>query len=128
MNIGLAFPLYAWLGIPGLALAFSLAYFVAAGLTLVVLHGRLDGIDGRRIATTVVKVAVAGVVGRRRQLGCRRAHRLVDTTVAAFAAVVGGAIVGRDRLPRARCASLRVEELASLTALVPGAPGPPRRV
>ena len=28
VNIALAFPLYAWLGIPGLALAFSLAYFV----------------------------------------------------------------------------------------------------
>ena len=31
VNIALAFPLYAWLGIPGLALAFSLAYFVGRG-------------------------------------------------------------------------------------------------
>ena len=30
VNIALAFPLYAWLGIPGLALAFALAYFVGA--------------------------------------------------------------------------------------------------
>ena len=31
VNIVLAFPLYAWLGIPGLALAFSLAYVVGVG-------------------------------------------------------------------------------------------------
>src|SRR5262249_27921083 len=32
VNVALAFPLYAWLGIPGLALAFSGAYLVASTL------------------------------------------------------------------------------------------------
>ena len=34
VNIALAFGLYAWLGVPGLALAFSIAYFVGAVVAL----------------------------------------------------------------------------------------------
>src|SRR5262249_36564904 len=59
VNIALAFPLYEWLGIPGLALAFSLAYYVGAALSLVVLHFDLHGIDGRRLASTVLRIVVA---------------------------------------------------------------------
>ena len=54
VNIALAFALYSWLGVPGLALAFSLAYFVAA---CVVARrrstGGSTGIDGPALATTV---------------------------------------------------------------------------
>jgi putative peptidoglycan lipid II flippase len=118
VNIALAFPLYAWLGIPGLALAFSLAYFVAAGLTLAVLRQRLDGIEGRRVATTIAKVVAAGlatgvvawVVGE--AIGW-------DTTASAVAAVVVGAGAGAA-VYLGLLAVLRVEELAALTALVPG--------
>src|SRR5262249_13598426 len=62
VNIALAFPLYAWLGIPGLALAFSIAYAVAAVVTLLVLKARLGGIDGARLASSLVRIVAAGVV------------------------------------------------------------------
>jgi putative peptidoglycan lipid II flippase len=121
VNIGLAFPLYAWLGIPGLALAFALAYFVGAALALFVLRERLGGIEGRRIATTVGKVLVAGAaVG-----GLSWAvSELVgwSSTFAAFAACVVGVLVG-GIVYLGLLALLRVEELASLTALIPGRRG-----
>src|SRR3954451_23640062 len=93
VNIALAFPLYAWLGVPGLALAFSLAYFVAAGLSLFVLHDRLGGIEGRRLAMTVTQVLIAGaaVAGVSWAVG-----ELIgwSSTLAAFASVIIGAIAG----------------------------------
>ena len=58
VNIALAFPLYAWLGIPGLALAFALAYFVAAVVTLGVL--RAPARRHRRRAARVVARADRG--------------------------------------------------------------------
>ena len=122
VNIGLAFPLYAWLGIPGLALAFSLAYFVAAGLTLFVLHDRLGGIDGRRIATTIVKVVDRRRRGHRRQLGRRRAHRMGhDASKPSPRSSSAPSRPGSST--SALLAVLRVEELASLTALIPGRRG-----
>jgi putative peptidoglycan lipid II flippase len=62
VNIALAFPLYAWLGIPGLALAFAISYFVAAIVTLGVLRVRLGGIDGARVASSLTRIVAAGVV------------------------------------------------------------------
>jgi putative peptidoglycan lipid II flippase len=121
VNIGLAFPLYAWLGVPGLALAFSLAYFVGAGLALFVLHDRLDGIEGRRIATTVAKVLAAGAV----VAGVSWAvSELVGwtTTFEAFTAVIVGTLAA-GIVYLGLLALLRVEELATLTALVPGRRG-----
>jgi putative peptidoglycan lipid II flippase len=121
VNIGLAFPLYAWLGVPGLALAFSLAYFVGAGLALFVLHDRLGGIEGRRIATTVAKVLAAGaaVAGLSWAVG-----ELVGwtTTFEAFTAVIVGTLAA-GIVYLGLLALLRVEELATLTALVPGRRG-----
>jgi putative peptidoglycan lipid II flippase len=118
VNIALAFPLYAWLGIPGLALAFSLAYFAGAGLSLFVLHERLGGIEGRRIATTIAKVLAAGAVvaGLSWAIG-----ELVgwSSTFAAFTAVIVGTLVSAV-VYLGLLALLRVEELASLTALIPG--------
>jgi putative peptidoglycan lipid II flippase len=118
VNIALAFPLYAWLGIPGLALAFSLAYFVAAGLTLAVLRQRLDGIEGRRIATTITKVVAAGLVTGVVAWVLGEAIGW-DTTASAVAAVVVGVGVGAA-VYLGLLAVLRVEELATLTALLPG--------
>ena len=76
VNIVLAFPLYAWLGIPGLALAFSLAYFVGVGVALFVLQRDLHGIDGPRLAATIAKVVDRSGGGRRRHLGDLPRHRL----------------------------------------------------
>ena len=121
VNIGLAFPLYAWLGIPGLALAFALAYFVGAALALFVLHDRLGGIEGRRIATTIGKALVAGaaVAG-----SSWAVSELIgwSSTLAAFVACVVGVVVG-GIVYLGLLALLRVEELTTLTALIPGRGG-----
>jgi putative peptidoglycan lipid II flippase len=117
VNIALAFPLYAWLGIPGLALAFALAYFAGAALTLFVLHVRLGSVDGTRMTVTITKVVVAGAVvgGVSWAVG-----ELVgwSSTGAAFASVVIGALVG-GAVYLGLLVLLRVDELTSLTALLP---------
>ncbi|MET0627183.1 MAG: murein biosynthesis integral membrane protein MurJ [Acidimicrobiia bacterium] len=116
VNIGLAFPLYAWLGIPGLALAFSLSYFVATAVTLVVLHLRLDGIDGRRLASTTIRAVVAGAAVAGLTWLVADTIGSTDTLDAVLATVVGavaGTIVYVVIL-----AVLRVEELRALISLV----------
>ena len=126
VNIVLAFPLYAWLGIPGLALAFSLAYFVGAGLVFVVLHRDLDGIDGRRLASTVARavVAAAAVAGVTwaiaRGIGSSGTGEAILTTVVGVAA---GAAVYFSLL-----LLFRVDELRILATLLPRTRRPRTRV
>ncbi len=126
VNIVLAFPLYAWLGIPGLALAFSLAYFAGAGLAFFVLHRDLDGIDGRRLASTVARavIAAAAVAGVTwciaRGIGSSGTGEAVLTTVLGVAA--GAAVYfGLLRL-------FRVDELHILATLLPRRDGAGARV
>ena len=117
VNIALAFPLYEWLGIPGLALAFALSYFVAAIVTLGVLRVRLAGIDGARLTSSLVRIVAAGVVvgGVSWAIG-----ELIgwDSTGEAIASVVVGAAVGAV-VYLGLLALLRVEELTALATLVP---------
>ncbi len=132
LNIALAFPLYAWLGVPGLALSFALAYFAASVITLVVLHRRLHGIDGARVTSTLVRTTVAGVV-----VGV--VSWLVagvigwDTTVEAVASLAAGTAVGAV-VYLALLRVMRVDELDRVLTLVPGlrsfarAPRGPSRV
>jgi putative peptidoglycan lipid II flippase len=118
VNIGLAFPLYAWLGIPGLALAFSLSYLVATAITLVVLHRRLHGIDGRRVASTTVRALIAGGAVAAVTWLVGEAIGSADPLDAVLAAVLGalaGVVVYVAVL-----AVLRVEELRSLVTIVAG--------
>jgi putative peptidoglycan lipid II flippase len=115
VNIALAFPLYAWLGVPGLALAFSIAYLVAAALTLWVLHGRIHGIDGRRLASTTARTVAAGVAT------AAVTWLVADTigsegTAEALLALVVGALAG-TLVYVAGLAVLRVDELRALTGL-----------
>jgi putative peptidoglycan lipid II flippase len=118
VNIALAFPLYAWLGVPGLALSFALAYFVAAGVSLGVLHRRLHGIDGARITSTIVRTVFAGLaVGA---VSWAVANLIGwSTTAEAVASVLAGTVAGA-LVYLALLAALRVDELTSVLALVPG--------
>ena len=124
VNIVLAFPLYAWLGIPGLALAFSLAYFVGAGVAFVVLHRDLDGIDGRRLASTILRAviaaaAVAGVTWAiARGIGSSGTGEAILTTVLGVAA--GAAVYFLLLL------LFRVDELRILATLLPRTTTPAR--
>jgi putative peptidoglycan lipid II flippase len=117
VNIGLAFPLYSWLGIPGLALAFSLSYFVGAGITLVVLHARLHGIDGRRVAGTVVKTTIAGGATAWASWAFSESVGWSTTAAAALSVVIGvlaGVVVYLGVL-----FVFRADELTSLAAVIP---------
>jgi putative peptidoglycan lipid II flippase len=62
LNIVGALLLYPAMGIPGLALAFSLAYTVAALVTLAMMSRRLGGLRGRQIGSTFARVVVVGAV------------------------------------------------------------------
>jgi putative peptidoglycan lipid II flippase len=117
VNIAFAFPLYAWLGIPGLALAFSLAYGVAAIVTLGVLRARLGGIDGAQLVSSLSRIVVAGVAvgGVSWAVG-----ELVGWSnfLHAVLAVVLGALAG-GVVYLGLLVVLRVEELSAVRALVP---------
>ena len=118
VNIALAFPLYAWLGIPGLALSFAIAYLVAAIITLVVLHQRLHGIDGARVTSTLVRTTVAGVfVG----LTAWAVAAVIGwgTTLQAVASVVAGTAVGAF-VYLVLLRVMHVDELDRVLGLVPG--------
>ena len=127
VNIVLAFPLYAWLGIPGLALAFSLAYFVGVGRRArrAPPRPRRD----RRPAAGVHRRAGGdrGRGGGRRHLGDRPRNRLVGNrrgnpdngggAWSAGAAVYFGLLV-----------LFRVDELRILATLLPRTRAPRTRV
>ena len=117
VNIALAFPLYAWLGIPGLALAFALAYFVAAILTLGVLRVRLDGIDGAQLVSSLTKIVAAGVVvgGVSWAVG---EYVGWSSFGRAVAAVLAGTVIG-GVVYLGLLVLLRVEELPAVRSLVP---------
>jgi putative peptidoglycan lipid II flippase len=117
VNIALAFPLYAWLGIPGLALAFALAYFVGAGVTLAVLHVRLGGIDGAQMASSLTRIVAAGVVVGGVSWAIGELIGWASFGHAVLAVVAGAAISGAVYL--LLLVVLRVEELSALRALVP---------
>jgi putative peptidoglycan lipid II flippase len=117
VNIALAFPLYAWLGIPGLALAFALAYFVAAVLTLAVLRVRLHGIDGAQLTSSLSRIVVAGLAvgvvswGLGQVVGWSSFGRALLALIAGTAA---GVVVYLALL-----VVMHVDELRSVRALVP---------
>jgi putative peptidoglycan lipid II flippase len=126
VNIALAFPLYAWLGVPGLALSFSLAYLVAAAVTLVVVQRRLRAVDVRAVSGTLVRTGAVGAVVGAVAWALGEAIGWSSTGAALLALLVGGiagigVYVGLSSLAR-------VEEVGALLALAPwrrGAAGRP---
>jgi putative peptidoglycan lipid II flippase len=117
VNIALAFPLYAWLGIPGLALAFALSYFVAAIMTLAVLRVRLDGIDGAQLATSLTRIVAAGLAVGVVSWAVGELIGWSSFGLALLALVAGTAAGGAVYL--GLLVVLRVEELSAIRALVP---------
>ena len=122
VNIVLAFPLYAWLGIPGLALAFSLAYFVGAGVAFFVLHRDLDGIDGRRLASTVARAVVAAAAVAGVTWAIARGIGSSGTGEAILATVLG--VAAGAALYLGLLVLFRVDELRILATLLPRATCP----
>jgi putative peptidoglycan lipid II flippase len=94
LQIGLCFALQPLLGVPGLSLAYGLAYTGAALVALWVLKSRVGSLDARRVGRTIGKIliacaalslAVLGIAGR--VGGDAGVGALVRTTVGL---VVGG--------------------------------------
>jgi len=116
VNVALAFPLYAWLGIPGLALAFSIAYLFAAGATLLVLHQRLHGIDGAALGRVVAKSLVAGAATAAVAWGVAEGIGWSSMPRAIASLAVGTAAAGSTYLVLATV--LRLDEVRAALALV----------
>ncbi len=126
VNIVLAFPLYAWLGIPGLALAFSLAYVVGVGVALYVLQRDLHGIDGPRLAATVAKAVIAAAVVTAVTWAISRGIGSSGTAEAIFTTVLG--VVAGIAVYLGILALLRTDELRILATLLPRTRAPRTRV
>lgn len=112
VNIVVAVALIGPLGIPGLAYSFSIAYAVAAVVTLAVLSRRIGGLQGRGIEATIVKVGVVSA-------GVGTAAWLLGDTIGwaggihAVAATLAGLVVAAVGLALG-LGALRVEEWQDL--------------
>jgi putative peptidoglycan lipid II flippase len=62
VNVAVSVALVRVIGFAGLALGTSIASIANAAILLFLLRRRLDGLDGRRLLTTIAKVAVAAVL------------------------------------------------------------------
>lgn len=122
LNLAVAVPLYAWLGVPGLGLAHALSYLLAAGLGGELLRRRLGGIDGRRLAWSHLRIGAAAAVTGAASWGIAEAiGRSVDThRLAGSLLQVGAAITGGLMLYAALSAVLRLEEFRPLMRMVTG--------
>ena len=110
VNIGAAFALEPVLGVPGLALAYGIAYTSAAVVALIALRRRVGLLDGRRTARSLAPIVLACVL----MAGCVTAaieqvgdSNLLQTAVG----VVVGAVVFVVAI-----LALRVEEVDTLRA------------
>lgn len=118
VNVALAFALFDWLGIPGLAYAHSGAYALGAVLTIFVLNRRIGSLRGRGIGLLGIRVlVVAAAAGG----GAWAVSRWVDwhgsgtALLATFAGLItAGAITFGGLL------ALRVEEFSEVLDLVLG--------
>ncbi len=117
-NVVFAIPLYFWLGIPGLALAFSAAYVLGSIVTLDLLRHRIGGLGGRRTFNSLARCAVAAVAvalvtwATSAVIGWDGTGRALASTVVGLLAATVVYIGG--------LALLRVPELGELRALLPG--------
>jgi putative peptidoglycan lipid II flippase len=61
VNLALNLTLVRWMGYRGLALGTALAAIFNAGALLWLLRGRIEGLDGRRVALAFVKILIASI-------------------------------------------------------------------
>jgi putative peptidoglycan lipid II flippase len=89
-NVAFAFALEPWLGVRGLALAFALAYTVAAAAALRALSRRTGGLITRDIPAGLARMGMAAAV---MAIAVRLALAVLpDTTVSGMKVVVGVAV------------------------------------
>ncbi len=62
INVLFAVLLVSAFGVPGLAVAFAIAYLLSAVIAFAVLHQRVPGLDARGIATSLGRLALAALI------------------------------------------------------------------
>ena len=118
-NIAIAFPLFAWLDVPGLALAHAISYIFAAILGGAVLRRQLGGLDGARVGSSALRIGVASAVSA-------AAAWLVAKGIGGSASLggqllqVGSAVAVALVLYGALAALLRLDEFRPLMRMVAG--------
>jgi putative peptidoglycan lipid II flippase len=120
LNIAVNVPMFAWLGVEGLAAGQGIAYTVGTLLLARLMMRRLGGIDGRRIAASALRTAAASALMAAVVWGLARAFDSVMTgdvllaqlgALSATVAAGAATYLGAARL-------LRVEELDYVRSLV----------
>jgi putative peptidoglycan lipid II flippase len=121
-NIAIALPLFAWLEVPGLALAHAISYIFAAVLGGVVLRRQLGGLDGRRIGSSTIRIAFASAVSAIvAWLVAKGVASVADiSTLGGQLMQVGGAVVAALVVYGALAALLRMDEFRPLLQMVTG--------
>lgn len=112
--------LFRSLGVEGLALGQTIAYTFATLVAAGVLRRRLHGLDGRRVAVSLAKIAGAGVCTGAAAWAASAAIAAQLGTAAAGpqAAQVAGAVLAGGLAFVASSILLRIEELAMVRQLV----------
>jgi putative peptidoglycan lipid II flippase len=121
-NIAIALPLFAWLEVPGLALAHAISYGFGAILAAAVLRRQLGGLDERRIASSAVRISLASAVAAvAAWLVAKGVAEVVDTeSLSGQLLQVGGAVATALILYAALAALLRLDEFGPLIRMVTG--------
>jgi putative peptidoglycan lipid II flippase len=121
-NVAVAVPLYARLGVPGLGLAHALSYLLAFALAAIVLRHQVGGLDGARVLSSTLRIAlaaaaagaVAWAVGR--AVGASVDTRALGGRLAEVFAGVGAGLAAYA----AAAAALRLDEARPLARMVAG--------
>jgi len=121
-NIAIALPLFAWLEVPGLALAHAISYTFAAILAGVVLRRQLGGLDESRIGSSTLRIVFASALSAALAwLVAKGIAEAVDTgSLGGQILQVGGAVTAALILYGALAALLRLDEFRPLMRMVTG--------
>lgn len=120
VNTAINIPLFAMLGVEGLAIGHSVAYLVGSALLGRGLGRRIGGLEARSVLTGSIRIAVAAAgMGVVVWAAWRVLSTLVDAhTAVGGAVVVGGAVAAGAVTYLALAAALRVEELRYMRSVL----------
>jgi putative peptidoglycan lipid II flippase len=126
VNIILSLVLVRWMGHRGLALGTSIAALVNAGLLVMLLRSRLNGLDDRRVVVAFVKISMASALMAAAAYGTERLLRvpLAGSTVLVQVPRVFGAIGAGMAVLGLAAHFLRIEEFTQLTRRLTGGETP----
>ena len=116
VNVALAFALFEWLEIPGLAYAHSGAYAAGAAATLFLLSRRIGSLRGRGIGVLGARVVLVAAVAGTAAWFIGRAGGWETSGEAVMSSLLGLAAAGAITI--AGLSVLRVEEFSEVVGLV----------